>query len=293
MQPQDQNPPEPQNFPQQPLPGQPGYDPSANEQPAQPNQPFQNQPMTQPLPPAPNQPQPTQQPPQPNIPQPTAENPQAMYYSRPLDPQRPNISPEIQKLHEDSKKKYPGLNLSEGEFVISSVKRHPIGLLGVWLTAGVLILAIIGLMTFFASNSDSFGSRPISTPALGLAAILLTTLVAIGAYIVAYVYNANKFYLTNESVIQNIQMSLFSNREQTVSLGNIEDASYLKQGIIQTMFDYGTVRLSTQGDETTYRFTFASDPEGYVAKLNNAVESFKNGRPVYDDDDPGHGRAHH
>jgi hypothetical protein len=79
---------------------------------------------------------------------------------------------------------------------------------------------------------------------------------------------------------------LFANREQTVSLGNVEDASYYKHGIIETLLDYGTLRLSTQGDETTYRFTFAASPAKQVAKLNNAVEAFKNGRPIQDDDDP-------
>jgi hypothetical protein len=216
-----------------------------------------------------------------------------MYYTRPLEPQKPTISPEIQQKCEESRRKFPGLNLSEGEFVISDIKRHPIGLLGVWAISAVLVLAIIGVMVMLASTADSLSSRPLPKPALGLGAVLLTALVVIGAYIATYIYKANKFFLTNESVIQNIQMSLFANREQTVSLGNVEDASYLRHGIIQTLLDYGTVRLSTQGDETTYRFTYASNPAKQVARLNNAVEAFKNGRPVYDDDDPAHGRAHH
>jgi hypothetical protein len=86
--------------------------------------------------------------------------------------------------------------------------------------------------------------------------------------------------LTNESVIQEIQLSLFSQHEQTISLGNIEDASYFQEGILQQMINYGTIRLSTQGDENTYRFTYASNPKQHIATLNNAVEAFKNGRPV-------------
>jgi hypothetical protein len=43
--------------------------------------------------------------------------------------------------------------------------------------------------------------------------------------------------------------------------------------------------LSTEGDETTYRFTFAANPKRRIAVLNNAVEAFKNGRPVNPDED--------
>lgn len=97
-----------------------------------------------------------------------------------------------------------------------------------------------------------------------------------------YVYSKNRFYLTNESVIQQIQMTLFANHEQTISLGNVEDASYFQQGVFQQIFNFGEIRLSTQGDENTYAFTFVGDPKRHIAALNNAVESFKNGRPVSD-----------
>ena len=93
-------------------------------------------------------------------------------------------------------------------------------------------------------------------------------------------YAQNRFFLTNESVIQEIQLSLFSKREQTVSLGNIEDASFSQKGILQTFFNYGSIRLSTEGDETTYRFQYVANPRHEIAILNNAVEAFKNGRPV-------------
>jgi uncharacterized membrane protein YdbT with pleckstrin-like domain len=114
---------------------------------------------------------------------------------------------------------------------------------------------------------------------------LLLLLFGIGGYIAYWVYINNKFFLTNESVIQEIQTSLFSKHEQTVSLSNIEDASFVQHGILQSILDYGSIRLSTEGDETTYRFSYVTNPKKQIATLNNAVEAFKNGRPVADDSD--------
>jgi len=114
--------------------------------------------------------------------------------------------------------------------------------------------------------------------------LLFCILIGLGMYVIYYVYINNKFFLTNESVIQEIQVSLFSRREQTVSLANIEDASYRQENLIQTLFNYGSIRLSTEGDETTYRFTYVANPKHHIATLNNAVEAFKNGRPVPSDD---------
>lgn len=97
------------------------------------------------------------------------------------------------------------------------------------------------------------------------------------------IYDANRFFLTNESVIQHIQSGLFSKKDQTISLNNIEDASYRQHGILQTVLNYGSIRLSTEGEETTYRFYFVANPEEQIRLLNNAVEAFKNFRPVDDD----------
>ena len=119
---------------------------------------------------------------------------------------------------------------------------------------------------------------------LGVQSVMVIILFGIGLYIAIWVYMQNRFFLTNESVIQEIQISLFSKREQTVSLMNIEDSSYSQKGILQTLFNYGSIRLSTEGDETTYRFSYVADPKNQVAVLNNAVEAFKNGRPVTNDD---------
>ena len=229
-------------------------------------------------------PQPQQQP-QPQQPdqQNSADNnrPQVVYLSRAIDPHQQEISPEIQRKHEESKRKYPGLNLSEGEYVISALKRHPIGLISVWLLLGVVILAVLalqGLLMAAITLPVQFSSNVMVI--LGFGMLLLIMVMILSGLIYTVVYQANRFYLTNESVTQHIQSSLFSKKDQTISLGNIEDASYRKHGILQTVLNYGSIRLSKEGEETTYRFNFVANPEYQVRLLNDAVEAFKNFRPV-------------
>ncbi|HJQ08366.1 MAG TPA: PH domain-containing protein [Candidatus Saccharimonadales bacterium] len=215
--------------------------------------------------------------------------PQIVQVSRSMAPQDVPIPPEIMRKHEESVRKYPNLNLSPGEYVISAVKRHPIGIFKIWAIAGILMAALAALILMFLQQQESgtglFASAaagetsPAAAVAFGIMGILFVMVMA-GAFVATYVYNNNRFYLTNESVIQEIQTSLFSKHEQTVNLSNIEDASFRQDGIIPHIFDYGQIRLSTEGDETTYRFTYVSDPKSHIAILNNAVEAFKNGRPV-------------
>ena len=213
--------------------------------------------------------------------------PQQVHFSRATDPVKPEISENTKTKHDESVRRYPQLNLSESEFVISAVRRHPIGLFVPVLLAGFLVIIVLIGMAAYPGIAESLKvSNPSATiPGIGdiiLVGTLLLALFAIGGYVAVWVYLNNKFFLTNESVIQEIQTSLFTKNEQTVSLSNIEDASFTQKGIIQTLLDYGSIRLSTQGDETTYRFQYVSNPKNQIALLNNAVEAFKNGRPVED-----------
>lgn len=210
------------------------------------------------------------------------QKPTIVHVARPTDLEKPIISPEVQRLHERSARMFPTLNLSEGEYVISAVRRHPIGIIAP-IVGGVLAIAVV---LSILANYDVIVEAAAITGVFSEASTvagpiwIFVGLISLFVFITYYVYVSNRFFLTNESVIQEIQTSLFSRQEQTVSLGNIEDASFTQKGILQQTFDYGDIRLSTEGDETTYRFSYVSRPKDHIARLNNAVEAFKNGRPV-------------
>ena len=207
--------------------------------------------------------------------------PQFVHMSRAVDPAKQGISEELKAKHAASAAAYPFLNMSDAEYIISSVRRHPIGLVIPLFLTIFLIALIASCLINYTAIVETIGLTP--PPDFGpiaLFGVALMLLTGIGGYIAYWVYTANKFFLTNESVIQEIQLGLFTHHEQTVSLANIEDASYDQHGIIQMMFNYGSIRLSTEGEETTYRFSFVANPKQQIATLNNAVEAFKNGRPV-------------
>lgn len=209
--------------------------------------------------------------------------PQVVHMSRAADPVPVQVSEEAKARHEESVRLYPNLNLSEAEYIINKIKRHPIGLvIPISLTVFLAAVVLAGLMLYPSIQAQSVTPLP-SFGSIIMPALLLLVLICIFGYIAVYVYMNNRFFLTNESVIQEIQTTLLAHHEQTVSLANIEDASYQQSGIFQMMFNYGSIRLSTEGDETTYRFYYVSNPKEQIAILNNAVEAFKNGRPVTGD----------
>lgn len=190
------------------------------------------------------------------------------------------ISSELMNKHEESLRKFPGVHLSKGEYVVMEVRRHPIGLLSIWFSMGLLVVATLALIPFYAMNRSGIASALSFSvekmPSEGAVTLLLMALAGVfvlGGLIAVYVYNGNLFYLTNESIIQYLQASIFSTKEQQINLVNIDDVSYKQQGILQQVLNYGTVRVSTEGDERNpYVFYFVARPQIVTRTINDAME---------------------
>lgn len=201
--------------------------------------------------------------------------------ARGIHPTKPPaiITPEVEARHKDSRTKFPHLSLSAGEYVIEEVRRHPIGLLSIWVIVGFLILIALAVAPFYGANisfiAQIFMTTPEQLPSaalLSVPSLLLAALFGLGGLVATIIYNGNKFYITNESIVQYIQTGLFTTKQQVVNLINVEDASSEKVNIIEHLLNYGTLRLSTQGEETIYHFRFVSDPQRVVHSINDASE---------------------
>ena len=185
--------------------------------------------------------------------------------------------------HAKSQKVFPELDLSEGDYVISFVRRHPIGLLVpfvVGLTAIVLAFIVLFNYDIIVKSFQITGSMA-DQATIFWPVIIFVIFVIIAEYMVYFIYTNNKFFITNDSIIQQTQTGIFYNSEHIISLGSIKDTSYGQNGFIQQLFNYGWVRLNTEGDEAAYKFTYVFDPKECVASLDNAIENFKNDRNPY------------
>ncbi len=202
--------------------------------------------------------------------------------TRSTDPIAVTVSAEMARRHKDSMRQYPFLNLTDGEYVVRNIKRHPAGITFIWLATSLLSSLVATVWWFLLAHPGSTSSfvGEDNVVAVSMFAGGLVVLTGLFGWVAATVYKGNKFFLTNESVIQEIQTSLLSTKEQTINLENIKDVSYHQAGIIQQLVGYGSIKLSTEGDDQEYDFTLVSDPKRQVAIINNVVEAVKYGRPI-------------
>lgn len=154
--------------------------------------------------------------------------------------------------HERSVKDFPFLELEDNEYVEYAFKRAKIWLqliLG-GLAAGLIFILLAFLLVLM--GKDSLDQTGISFLYIILGALLFSVFL-VGLFTIM-VYRGNKLFITNKHVIQMTMASPMANSVNMIDLPSIEDTSFSQNGIMQKMFGYGTFRLSTVGEETTYTF---------------------------------------
>jgi hypothetical protein len=183
------------------------------------------------------------------------------------------LSPELQARHDDSVKLYPELQFSKTEYVVIDIQRTIWGLAFIWLAAfavfAVILLFVTTMLTL--AETDLF-IMFIIVIASGIACLA-------GGVIGQYVFRKSYLIVTNERIFAHIQDSPFSYRAQNVEIEHIEDCSFHQGGVLQMMLNYGTIRLSTVGDEQTYKFAFVARPAEQFKAVNRVVQ-------VVDEDSP-------
>jgi hypothetical protein len=239
MQPQDPN------TPAQPENQQPGH--GAYQPPAEPGQDQAPVPAPQP--------------------QPVSEQPQ------PTDPQQPAADPTMVDGHKVSN---PLESMQPGERVICEIKRHPIGIIGIYfsLATAVALVAIVGY---------GFGPQIATTMdtnrLYGYVTLVLLVIAVLGglfAFVAHIVYWGNRWIVTDDSVTQVIQNSLFNKQSSQLSMGNLEDITAEKNGIIQHLFNYGVLKCETAGaQKSKFHFLYCPNPDYYAKCILDAREKFE------------------
>ncbi len=192
----------------------------------------------------------------------------------PSEPQ--HLTPAEQADHDRSVHDYPNISFSPTEYVVIDVQRSPWGIARVWLFALLIFLAM-GAIAILMHQTSPIEMSTAVYAGLFIATIAATALVGI---VGTHIYRNNSFIVTNERVISHIQTTPFAVRTQNVELEHIEDCSVAQTTPAQHLLNYGSIRLSTVGDEQTYLFTFVDRPREQFSVINRVVQQVDEGEPT-------------
>ena len=182
--------------------------------------------------------------------------------------------------HARSAKDFPEIDLEQDEYVVLHIKRSRAGVAFIWGIVAVMVVAMSLVLIFFSQNGAGientvFQLNDASMHYLRLAILLLYALFFFGGFVAQSIYNANHIYVTNRRVIQKSRSSIFANSTNIIELRRIEDVSFHQNSLIDHLCRFGTLRMSTVGDETTYTLKYVDTPHDEVKTISHLVYECK------------------
>jgi hypothetical protein len=189
--------------------------------------------------------------------------------------------------HDRSEKDFPFLKLEDDEWVEFAFARAKICYILIFgaIASGLVIMLFAFLMVLIGQPSIDASGRNFMYMLL---VILFVMGVACGA-VATMVFRGNRMFITNKHVVQLVMKAPFAKSVNIIDLPSVEDASFRQMGFLQTFFHYGTLRLSTVGDETTYTFPYAdispADLKAISKLITTAKEENKKNHVKWREDD--------
>lgn len=166
--------------------------------------------------------------------------------------------------------------MGANEQVIFQVKQHPIGILGIYVSFGILLILValgVALAPSVLGDANQDAVRNIGLIVFFAAAIFS----GIFSYIAHIVYYGNRWILTSDSLTQVRQQSLFDKTSSQLSLGNLEDITARQDGIMAHIFNYGVLRVETAGERSKFTLPYCPNPNAYAQQILQAREQFEQG----------------
>ena len=177
-----------------------------------------------------------------------------------------------------------GISLEAGERIVLEIKRTKI--IPILIFAGACLASILLFALYILINAGN--SFVFALDASGRAFFLLVIAIVLGTVWIATlislnVYATNKLFVTNKRLIQRVANSLFDTAMNVVDLVSVEDVSFKQAGLFEHLFEVGTLRMSTIGDETTYIFKYLDTPTDELETITHFVHIEKGEIPADDE----------
>lgn len=153
------------------------------------------------------------------------------------------------------------VSLKENEEIFKTIRRHWLTyLFSIFITFILICLPFLFIVPLFQWGK------------WGILLFFLIILVAIVFGLRTFVlWYYNIFVITNKRVIDIDQKSFFSRVVWDSSLDRIQDVTYSKKGLIQTLFNYGNIQIIPTGSTTKVEIINIHNPQ----KVQEMIHSFQ------------------
>lgn len=158
----------------------------------------------------------------------------------------------------------------DDEIKLCEVAKHPFGIILVYIQTFIGVLIGIGLAYFLIpSIMDDTDQAFVYATGFAFVVIVLSVIII---FVATLVYHQNRLIVTDRNITQILQYGLFHRKVSQLNMVNVEDVTSIQEGLLATMFGFGSLNIETAGEQVNFHFTFCPRASYYAKVILEARE---------------------
>jgi len=170
--------------------------------------------------------------------------------------------------------------INPNEKVLAVIKRHPFGIIKLYLSAVIGLIIAGGLLLFLMGDLLPREDNASLYAAIGVIAVVIVGFMIIVMLVSTIIYYKSKFVVTDRSISQTIQTGLFDRKISQLDIARSQDVTALKKGFIPTFLNYGQLLVETAGEQDNFRFDYCPNPDHYARLILDSRQNYLLGHKV-------------
>jgi hypothetical protein len=116
--------------------------------------------------------------------------------------------------------------------------------------------------------------------AVGALAVVIVGFMVVIMLVATIIYYKSNFVITDQSIKQTLQISLFNKKISQLDVAQIQDVTAEKKGFLPTFLNYGRLIVETAGEQANFHFDYCPNPDHYAKIILDSRQLYLSGHEL-------------
>lgn len=168
--------------------------------------------------------------------------------------------------------------VDDDETLLAIIKPHWFGIFRLYFVVLVGVIAAASLIMFLLPDFISREDNPGVYSVIALLAVVFVAIMLLILFVATIIYFQSKLVVTDKTITQTLQTSLFSKKTSQLAISSVEDVTANTNGFFPTVIGYGRLLIETAGEQENFHFDYCPHAEHYAKIVLEARQEFMGSR---------------
>ncbi|MCA9329075.1 hypothetical protein KDA11_00355 [Candidatus Saccharibacteria bacterium] len=164
--------------------------------------------------------------------------------------------------------------VDDDEQLLAVIRRHPFGIIKLYVQSFIGLVASGGLIYYLLPEFISPENNTVAYSILGAVSLAVAGIMLFIVFVATIIYYQSQIIVTDKTITQTIQTSLFSKKTSQLAISSVEDVTANESGFFATMLDYGQLLIETAGEQENFHFEYCPHADHYAKLVLEARQQF-------------------